>query len=67
MKILVTVEVQFEVEVDTDDTKHAVRAVNANWDSYYKAQARWADGVAPQYQGGHVVDIRPAIRPAQEA
>ena len=62
MKVLVTVEVQFEVEVrDVYTTEQAVRVVEANWDTIYKHSARWKNGVAPQLQHGRVVDVRAEV------
>lgn len=57
MKVVVTVEASFVVEVDTLDPALARRAVEANWESIYKFEARWLNGTAPQYQGGRIVSI----------
>ena len=66
MKIIVTVEAQFVVEVDTYNMKHAARAITANWDSVYKQQAKWRRGIAPQLQGGQILGIEPAPIEEQE-
>jgi hypothetical protein len=49
MKVIVVVESKFEVDVNTHDAALAQQAVEANWDTIYKHQARWHDGNPPHF------------------
>ena len=58
MKVVVTIEARFEVDVNAHSAEAAERAVHANWESVYKYDAKWLDGTAPTLQGGRVIDIK---------
>jgi hypothetical protein len=59
MRVIVTIEAQFEVEVDTHSPELAVRAIEANWDSVYKHRAKWANGVPTLLQHTPILRIEP--------
>lgn len=64
MKVIVYLEVPFEVDVDTHSIELAKRAVEANWDSVFKYRANWRAGTPPNLSGKflrlRVVGDRPA-------
>lgn len=60
MKVVVTVECEFEVDVPTHNRDMAVRSVVEGWRSNWRHYAKWRKGTAPQAQGGRVVSARVA-------
>lgn len=58
MKVTVVLQVEYEVEVETESFEFALRAITANWDTYYKMRARWPKGVPPVLDG-RLIEVKP--------
>lgn len=56
--VIVTVEVQFVVRVDTDSPVQAEDYVESSWNTVYKHRAKLRGGIAPQLQGGKVISTK---------